>query len=250
MDLRLLTYNIHHGEGVDGRLDLERICRVIASSDADVVALQEVDRWFGARSGWADQAGYLATRLELDLAYAPSIDLPPRQVGERRRRYGLAVLSRFPITRTRVIALPTASTSEPRVLQHVDLDVAGTALTVFNTHLQWPEADERRAQAEDIARVVRATAGATVLLGDFNATPDSDEIGCLVDELADTWAVAGSGPGYTESTQHPAARIDYIFASAGVEVHSAAVLAQYAVESDHFPYAAQLSLGQGAAGPD
>src|SRR5687768_9961267 len=41
---RVMTYNIHHGEGVDGKLDLERIATLIQQERADLVALQEVDR--------------------------------------------------------------------------------------------------------------------------------------------------------------------------------------------------------------
>jgi len=41
---RAMTYNIHHGEGVDGRLDIERIAALIRDERADLVALQEVDR--------------------------------------------------------------------------------------------------------------------------------------------------------------------------------------------------------------
>ncbi|MFN9083801.1 MAG: endonuclease/exonuclease/phosphatase family protein, partial [Acidobacteriota bacterium] len=43
-EVRVLTYNIHHGEGIDGRFDLQRIARVIQNSHADIVALQEVDQ--------------------------------------------------------------------------------------------------------------------------------------------------------------------------------------------------------------
>lgn len=41
--LRLLTYNIHHAEGLDGKVDYDRIARVIRDTKADLVALQEVD---------------------------------------------------------------------------------------------------------------------------------------------------------------------------------------------------------------
>ena len=56
--VRVLTYNIHHGEGVDGKIDLARIAAVIQRSSADVVALQEVDQATG-RSNGIDQAAEL-----------------------------------------------------------------------------------------------------------------------------------------------------------------------------------------------
>ena len=55
LELRVLTYNIHHGRGTDGQIDLERIAEVILSTRPDLVALQEVDRRTG-RSNNADQA--------------------------------------------------------------------------------------------------------------------------------------------------------------------------------------------------
>ena len=61
--LRLATYNIRHGAGADGRLDLARTAATIASLGADAVGLQEVDDAYGARSGFEDQASRLAARL-------------------------------------------------------------------------------------------------------------------------------------------------------------------------------------------
>ena len=42
--LRVMTYNIHHGEGLDGRVDTARIAELIKQERADIVALQEVDK--------------------------------------------------------------------------------------------------------------------------------------------------------------------------------------------------------------
>ena len=56
MRLRVATFNIHHGVGADGRLDLTRTADVISATGASVVGLQEVDRTLSARSGWVDQA--------------------------------------------------------------------------------------------------------------------------------------------------------------------------------------------------
>ena len=52
--VRVLTYNIRHGEGMDGVYDLGRIAEIIRGAHPDVVALQEVDRGT-ERSGRADQ---------------------------------------------------------------------------------------------------------------------------------------------------------------------------------------------------
>ena len=57
--VRVLTYNIHHGEGLDGRIDLPRQAAIMTSAAPDLVALQEVDRGT-ARAGGVDQLAELA----------------------------------------------------------------------------------------------------------------------------------------------------------------------------------------------
>ena len=95
--LRVLTYNIHHGEGTDGRIDLERIARVIRAADADLVALQEVDR-HTRRSGGVDQAAVIAEALGYEHAFVTAIEFDGGQYGE-------AVLSRVPASAPRGIPL-------------------------------------------------------------------------------------------------------------------------------------------------
>ncbi len=75
------TYNIHHAEGVDGRLDLPRIANELKKTKADVIGLQEVDRHFGVRSEFVDQAQRLAKRLDMDVVYGANLDLEPLQPG-------------------------------------------------------------------------------------------------------------------------------------------------------------------------
>lgn len=71
--LRVLSYNIHHGEGVDGKFDLERIAKVIQSVNPDLVALQEVDR-NTTRASDVDQAQELAELTGMHMAYGKALD--------------------------------------------------------------------------------------------------------------------------------------------------------------------------------
>ena len=87
--LRVLTYNIHHGEGTDERFDYERLAQVINDLSPDIVALQEVDRGTGRASG-VDQAKLLGKLCKMHHAYGQAM---PYQGGQ----YGEAILSRFPI---------------------------------------------------------------------------------------------------------------------------------------------------------
>src|SRR3712207_554339 len=95
--VRLITFNIHHGVGDDGRHDLPRLARLLSDAEPDVICLQEVDRHFGERSEFVDQALLLARAMDLELAWGPSIDKAPTPGQTERRQYGNAVLSRLPV---------------------------------------------------------------------------------------------------------------------------------------------------------
>jgi endonuclease/exonuclease/phosphatase family metal-dependent hydrolase len=82
-----------------------------------------------------------------------------------------------------------------------------------------------------------------VLVGDLNATPDSPEIGAITEDLADAWAQAGEGDGFTYDAETPHARIDYVLTSSDVVARTAAVVTSDA--SDHLPVVADLVLPGG-----
>ena len=106
--VRILTYNIHHAEGIDGKLDLPRIARVIESVNPDVVALQEVDRET-ERTGKVNQAAELGRLTGMEAVFGQAMDY---QGGG----YGLAVLSRWPIIQDETYPLEAPGAREPRVL--------------------------------------------------------------------------------------------------------------------------------------
>lgn len=130
LPLNLLSYNLHHGEGGDGRIDLARIGRIISAVAPGYAGLQEVDS-VTARTGRVDQAAEYARLTGLRSAFARAI---PLEGGA----YGNAVLSRFPLGRLQRIALPGG---EPRAALIVDIDLSEgrdpvrSTVTFVNTHL-------------------------------------------------------------------------------------------------------------------
>ena len=80
MRLRVLCYNIHHAAGVDGKLDVPRIARVIQSVKPDLVALQEVDR-NTTRTGKVDQAAELAQLTRMNHVFGANIAFQGGQYG-------------------------------------------------------------------------------------------------------------------------------------------------------------------------
>lgn len=246
--MRALTFNIHHGVGLDGVHDLERVARVIEHAAADLAALQEVDRHLSPRSGHLDQAGWLADRLGLDMAYGPVVDLGPAAAGPdgARRQYGIALLSRLPLHEPRNLLLTRPRGGEQRGLLGAVVDVDGRAIRAFCTHLQHRSRMERLAQATQIAESMAAGTGPLVMMGDLNARPGDAEVAPLTDVLDDAWGVAGDGAGFTFDAATPHARIDYILTSEDLSARSAAVLPTDA--SDHLAVVAELDLDDAESG--
>lgn len=235
--IRVLTYNIHHGQGTDGRIDLERIARVIRSANPDVVALQEVDRRTG-RSGGVDQAETLGQLTGMTAVFGKAFDFDG---GE----YGNAVLSRLRVTGHEVHPLPKRSGHEDRALLEVrvgntEKGSAESSLTFFSTHLDHHrnESDRMTAVAKIAARISADTVRSYLLAGDLNARPNSQTMRAF----RERWSIAtGSEPLLTAPARNPRAQIDYVLfrPRAGWRVVEVRVLDE-PIASDHRPLLAVL----------
>src|SRR5918993_1518465 len=137
--VRVATYNIHRGRGLDGRTRLERIAAVLATIDADVVALQEV---VGASPLKPGQAAELGAALGMGWVMAPTRHL-------RTALFGNVILSRLPV-RQHVQYDLTWKTCEHRGVQRVDIEVGTHLLHLYNVHLGTALL-ERRHQAARVA---------------------------------------------------------------------------------------------------
>ena len=165
LTFRVMTWNIHHGEGVDGREDLQRIANLIRVEEADVVALQEVDKGV-ERTQRRDLPTELAKLTKMSVVFSNNYSF---QGGE----YGNAVLTRFPILGATNLHYPKVHESEQRGLLQVIVDVHGERVCVFNTHTDYRPADAARwSNVEVIEKVVETNKSAPVILcGDFNTAP-------------------------------------------------------------------------------
>lgn len=159
--LKFMTFNIRHALGLDGRIDLERVIATIAESQADVVALQEVDR-FMSRSGHVDQAAELARTLQMEWRYAASLR-------HGRSEYGNAILSRYRVMDDEVIFLP--GEKERRSLLKVKLNTDIGILWVMTTHLGVTERDRIR-QFPLLTAQLKKVDTQAILMGDFNMESD------------------------------------------------------------------------------
>lgn len=203
-----LSFNIHGGLG-DGGLNLDTIAAEIAAWDADVVFLQEVDRFRG-RSRGTDQPSILAQRLDMYVAFGSNVRHPPTGPGRPVGQYGTAILSRWPITEQRNIALPNRPGLEQRGLLFAAIDVEGTRIHAYGTHLQHTRGSIRLQQMRAVTRVVAADPVPHLVAGDFNAEPGSPALNTIGRYLDDPWPVVGDGAGLTVPPREPRRRIDFI----------------------------------------
>lgn len=235
----VLSFNIHHAQGTDGTLDLDRIARVIRESGADVAGLQEVDRHYSGRSDWADQAGELARRLGYHVVFGANIDREPPEPGKPRVQYGTAILSRYPIRDWDNTYLARSPDQEQRGLLHAELDVRGVPVHVYDTHLAASSQTDRIAQTRQLVELIGDTRPA-VLVGDLNALPDAPEIATLDEAFTDAWTAAGTGSGATYPAEDADRRIDYVYVGEGVRPVWTRVLTTDPGASDHLPVAARV----------
>jgi endonuclease/exonuclease/phosphatase family metal-dependent hydrolase len=251
--VRLVTFNTHHGVGVDHRHDLPRLAKLLASVEADVICLQEVDRYYGDRSEDVDQALLLSRALDMQLAWGPAID-EPRAGDPPRRQYGNALLSRLPILVSDVHPLPGGG--EPRSALRTMLELDGGTLWVTATHLTTRSAQERGEQVAALGALHSEGMAAGVLVGDFNARPDAPELGTLQERFTDAWDLAEERgdragwrfwrreEGHTHPAHAPHRRIDQVWVSSGVTVAAAQVL-DAGGASDHLPVMVDLLVASG-----
>jgi len=238
--LTVVSYNIHLGRGLDGRLDLDRIAAVIRAQNADLVALQEVGRHWSAATEFRDQPAELGRLLGMEFVFGANLDRDPPRQGAPRRQYGTAILTTWPIRHSENILLPRASTdNEQRGVLVLDIDVDGAPFRLHNAHLG-VSVEDRRLQVDALLTVADTATVPHALVGDFNARPTAPELAPLFARFRDAWAVAGEGEGFTFPASAPTARIDYVLVSAALGISAARVPAL--AGSDHLPLVAELAV--------
>lgn len=156
--MKFVTYNIQYGRGQDGRTDLPRIAAAV--EDADVIALQEVER-FWQRSGLVDQPAELARLLpEHYWVYGANLDMDASyrdgtgSLVNRRRQFGTMLMSRYPILSSRNFPLPKLGLAESHSIQQGILEgviaMPRGAIRIYSTHLSHLAPETRLPQVQAI----------------------------------------------------------------------------------------------------
>lgn len=230
--LRVMTYNIHHGRGRDGRVDLHRIAHVIDAASPDLVALQEVD-YIRSRSGRVDQGSAIAEILSMEYAAGHNWFMD-------EGAYGNGFLSRFPLKRIDNIDL-SVSHCEPRGCLVTSVRINEKSLRVGSLHLGLAKA-ERTGQCERLF----LDQPFDLLLGDFNSLRFSPTSRLLRRSYRDAFLESGTGRGTTFEKFLMRFRIDYIYCGPAWFPLDCWVVRskEAAVASDHFPVVAQITEHQ------
>lgn len=226
--VRVLSYNIHHAEGTDGKLDLERIATVIKGTQPDLVALQEVD-YTNDRSGRVDQAAELAKLTGLRMVPGDNIDY---QGG----RYGNATLVRGKVVSHKNHPLPSLYEGEQRgvLVATVEVREGLPPVRFLCTHLDHrPDDAERLASVAFIDELLASDDAPAILAGDLNARPDSE----VLKRFGTSWVnPLAKEPLPTFPSNEPTRQIDYVLThpAGGWKLIEATVLDE-PVASDHLP---------------
>ena len=246
--MKIVTYNIQWGKGRDGRIDLDRIARTIRG--ADVIALQEVERHWRPQAH-PDQAARLATLLpDHHWVFGPAMDLAGEGRGARRQ-VGNMTLSRFPISATRNLPLPSrpapGEVNDTQAMLECVIEAA-RPFRLCNAHLNYLDEALRLEQLDlMLALIIDAPARggpitlpgrppgpqddwiypppdgrypgmpeACAVLGDFNCEPGSATYRAMTargfqDGLALAGFEAGEGVTFPANGRERAQRLDHIF---------------------------------------
>ena len=202
-ELRVMSFNIHIGIGMDEKLDLQRTAEAILKEKPDLVALQEVDR-FAERTEKLDQPKILAELTGMNVVYGKTID---NSGGD----YGIAILSKYPIVEHTFTPLPREDNREKRGLLQatIKLDDSNT-IRFFCTHLCAYNEKNRVLQVQKINEIAEKDNSLLLIGGDFNAEPKSDSNELMLKHWKD---LTDADP--TFSSTKPSIKIDYIFTRAG-----------------------------------
>lgn len=202
--LTVLTYNINHGADLNGRINLIRIGNIIRQSEADLIAIQEVDS-ATTRSYGKNQVQQLANLTGFYPLFGGAVSV------DNGGKIGLGILSRYPIIAGQQILLPDPDSTGQRILLCAYVELPNQK-TVRFCNSQFDDKIERGRglQAGVVSALLKPSIQPVIWAGDFNALPDETLIG----QLRQYWFDAGWD---TDTPTLPAAvaRLDYVWTQTG-----------------------------------
>jgi endonuclease/exonuclease/phosphatase family metal-dependent hydrolase len=213
-NIKVMTWNIHNGVGIDDQYDIDRISSVIKTQNPDIIGLQEVEE---------DMAAYIADELDMEYIFGADYDDDE----------GNAILSKYPIEDVQNLYL---SPDNARSLIRAEIIIDSEKWYFFITHLSLrPTEDNLRQTKQILSKVLKGYSRRVVLIGDFNFGPDSEQYDKILHHetirLIDTYRHLNEDSGLTFRTDYLFRRIDYIFCSSDLKPTISEVV--HSFSSDH-----------------
>ena len=233
--VRIMTYNIHVGVGMDKKLDLQRIAEVISKQQPDLVGLQEVDRGVKRTEG-KDEIAELAALTRMEYAFAHNLDYQGGQ-------YGVAILSRTPIRNVDHRMFANKREAERRGMLRVEVEINGKPLNFVTTHLDYQYEDGRLFETEQMLNFLADVKGPTIVVADMNDEPAGSAYKLMLSKFADSWVTSRApGDGFSYPADKPVKRIDHIFYRLSDRISARKAWVVETPASDHVPVMAELEL--------
>ena len=227
--MKILSWNIW----IDGHLDHWK--DFLLAANADVIGLQEVKDDDPERNiiGFLTELGYKSVFARTEQFW-----------DDKWYRHGPAIFSKFPIVKSEKYLIDE---KDERAAACADIDVNGTIVHVFSTHLKHTHQKPSKEQESQVARLIRKLPSERVIvMGDFNATPDSATINKMKEMLVDTDPTSlPTWSKYPEGCKvcNPQAidtRLDYIFVSK--DLKSSSFKVGESKGSDHLPISVEVEI--------
>ncbi|MEA2507000.1 MAG: hypothetical protein QOH48_1618 [Actinomycetota bacterium] len=216
--MRVATFNVHHCEGRDGVIDIDRVARVIRQTEASFVALQELDQGM-ERSGRVDQPQNLQELTQMNVAFFPTLR-------RGRGRFGIGIASPDPIE-AELQELPRSDDDEPRGV----IVARWQGISVLATHLS-RLAGPRVGQTRALAQVAAAQPAPALVMGDLNQSL------ATLEPLLEAGFTCPPEPEPTFGWALRRRQIDFVLAGPGLEISGWSAIPSDA--SDHMSLGADV----------
>lgn len=237
-DVKVMSFNIHAGIGIDGVYNLQRIADTIRNSGAEVVGLNEIHKNYDATTNYDDQVAWLANELGMYAAFQKTTwksAIPAS--GNKPREFGHAILSKYPISVLNSRIYDEHDTHYQGLLE-TSITIDGHPMLFYLTHLS-ADASVQTSQRIQLRQWMDETYGTKILLGDLNAIPTSANIQSIKETMVD--AFEGAATAYTFKSSNPTLRLDYILGTSNITFSNSQVISTQI--SDHFPIVGFASVG-------
>ena len=233
--IRIISYNIHHGKDADGHPTLDSIASFLADARVELVGLQEVDS-VCHRSNQVDQTTKLGNDAQMDPYFTRHFEF---QGGA----YGQGLLSTLPVRNIRNFRLPVFPLDKGTEVSVLLADVnprPDIVWTLGVVHLDYRSPQSRMHQVDILLDSLSETRN-LILLGDFNAYPDAPEMKKLLAHF-DRFDDGGAAPSFPAS--NPDRRIDFILVKKGSDIRIVDEHVPPIPYSDHLPVVTTLEVSR------